>query len=122
MALSTCGRSGAAAAPAGTKTNFGPPRLRMEKGTRTRKTGRGQAWSCRSLLRPTDGRQLSEGAGEAVRAEMDVEAVDADVNPRDQELDDAGLLGGEELVPHRIKAFERPTPTSRPCSCAWPPD
>ena len=54
--------------------------------------------SCGGLLRRADRCQLTEGAGEAVGAQVDVEAVDADVDPRDQQLNDARLLGGEEFI------------------------
>ena len=45
--------------------------------------------------------------GEALRPEVDVEPVGADVDPLDQQLDDARLLGGEQLVPERIEPLQR---------------
>ena len=38
---------------------------------------------------------------------MDVEAVDADVDTRDQQVDNARLLGRKQLVPQWIETFER---------------
>ena len=38
---------------------------------------------------------------------MDFEAIDAEVDARDQQLDDARLLGREQLVPDRIQRIER---------------
>ena len=38
----------------------------------------------------------------------DVDAVWADIDPLDQQLDDAGLLGREQLVPERVEIAAAP--------------
>ena len=48
-------------------------------------------------------------AAEAVDPDVDVQAVGGDVDPVDQQRDDARLLGGEELVPERIERLESVT-------------
>ena len=45
--------------------------------------------------------------GEALGPEVYLQAIDTDIDPRHQQLDDAGLLGGEKLVPNWIQPLER---------------
>ncbi|RWB06376.1 hypothetical protein [Mesorhizobium sp.] len=50
--------------------------------------------------------QLRREAGHAFRAKPDGNALDGDIHPLDQKLDDAGLLGREELIPEWIQLDE----------------
>jgi hypothetical protein len=52
------------------------------------------------------GSQLGDEAGEACGFETELQAVLEHVDPLDQELQQAGLLGREELGPERIEPFE----------------
>jgi hypothetical protein len=70
----------------------------MAKGTFTR-----TIWSARGAtdrsrgcpLTPGDAGQFAEGVREALSPEVDLQSLGADIDPRYQELDDPGLLGGE---------------------------
>ena len=50
--------------------------------------------------------QLGEKAGHALGPQPDGDAVDADIDPLDQKLDNAGLLGRKEFVPEWIQLDE----------------
>ncbi len=45
--------------------------------------------------------------GQPIDPEPDIDPVRADIDPLDEQLDDACLFGGEVLVPQRIEGFER---------------
>jgi hypothetical protein len=51
--------------------------------------------------------ELAHQPGEPVGAQPDVEPVLGDLDPLDQQLDDARLLGREDLVPERVELKER---------------
>jgi hypothetical protein len=58
------------------------------------------------VMQPVSGPvpEILEEAGEPVRAQADLDAVLPNVHSLDDELDDARLLGREELLPERIEA------------------
>ena len=97
--------------PSGASTSFRPPRFRIEIGTRTVMVRPsllifGFAITLPSCFRP-DRVQLSGQVGQSFGPQPDVDAVRADIDALDQQLDDARLLGREQFVPERIEPLQR---------------
>jgi len=44
--------------------------------------------------------------GQSTGPQPNLQVVDADIDPLDEELDYSGLLGGEQLLPERIEPME----------------
>ena len=59
------------------------------------------------MPRPEFSYHFAREAAEAIDAQPDVQPIRADVHPLDQQLHDARLLGGEQLVPERIEPLQR---------------
>jgi len=57
--------------------------------------------------RPRIDAELADKPGEPIGAQPNVQPILCDLDPLDQELDDARLLGREELVPERVELQER---------------
>jgi hypothetical protein len=61
----------------------------------------------RRLLNSRAGAQIAHQARQRIDAEVDVSPRRIDVDARDEQVDDASLLGGEQLIPERVEPFER---------------
>ncbi|MGV3633152.1 MAG: hypothetical protein ACO1NY_02305 [Pseudorhodoplanes sp.] len=55
----------------------------------------------------SDGTQVSDQICEPLGPPADFRAIQADLNPLDEQLHDPGLLGRKQLVPKRIEPLQR---------------
>jgi hypothetical protein len=65
-----------------------------------------QSWSPPVTLPsgfPPDGAQIGNQIRQPLCPQPNVSAVRADIHPLHEQLHDARLLGGEQLIPHRIE-------------------
>ena len=111
MALSTARRRAPrTCVPSGEITSLRPPRLR-ERHRHADSQGATVVADAGSVIRPPSARPCRRAdrrpGSQSIDAQPQVSAVRADVDALDEQLDDARLLGGEQLVPQRIEPLQR---------------
>ena len=87
-----------------------PPRLVKVIGTRTvsvRPSGLRRASVISALRSVFPARRSATRVLQAIDAQLQVQPVRVNLDALDEKLENARLLGGEQLVPHRIEAQQR---------------